>query len=320
MRSWYRFNLLRRDASWWFSRMRSDAKRDSDARRFLSWLNSDESNAHHMEMMEMVWRLSGELKSDNAVNRVLPLTRPIGSRHPIRRALLAASLVVVTVCASLQFWRLSTSETAFTTLVGEQKEYELPDGSQVFLNTASSIRIRYSGLHRAVFLDHGEAMFSVTKDRWRPFVVNTKFGTATALGTRFDVFLRPSSVQVVIVDGTVGLQPAISSAGESSRIARSGELAVIDASAHVLIGRADLAPILDKRVQHLDFDRVTIADAVAEFNQYSLVALQYDPSIANLKFSGVFKVGDNQAFADSLKATLNLTSTSRNGQTILIKR
>jgi transmembrane sensor len=53
------------------------------------------------------------------------------------------------------------------------------------------------------------------------------------------------------------------------------------------------------------FESDTLAAAAAEMNRYSNVRLVVDdPLIAKLKLSGVYRVGDNEAFAHSVAQLL----------------
>jgi transmembrane sensor len=55
------------------------------------------------------------------------------------------------------------------------------------------------------------------------------------------------------------------------------------------------------------FDKEELAQAVEEMNRYSTAKLAVDPDIAGLKVSGMYRVGDNSAFARSLAKLLPIT-------------
>jgi transmembrane sensor len=50
-----------------------------------------------------------------------------------------------------------------------------------------------------------------------------------------------------------------------------------------------------------------LSQAADEMNRYSTAKLAVDPSVAGLKVSGVYRVGDNSAFAHSLTKLLPVT-------------
>ena len=72
----------------------------------------------------------------------------------------------------------------------EVKKIDLPDGSEVWLNANSHIRISddFQNLkQRNVYLDEGEAFFKVKRNVNRPFIVFTKSVRTQVLGTSFNI-------------------------------------------------------------------------------------------------------------------------------------
>lgn len=72
--------------------------------------------------------------------------------------------------------------------LGSVSEWNLPDGTVIFLNSGSEIKysVNDKKTPREVFLT-GEAWFEVEKDKKRPFVVHTPFYDVQVTGTRFNV-------------------------------------------------------------------------------------------------------------------------------------
>ena len=84
-------------------------------------------------------------------------------------------------------------------------QFSLPDGTTGWLNSNSSIK--YGGnfkINRQLNLD-GEAFFDVTKDKKKPFQVETDEMIVTALGTRFNIasYQNENIVEVVLEEGEV---------------------------------------------------------------------------------------------------------------------
>ncbi len=88
---------------------------------------------------------------------------------------------------------------------GVKSQILLPDGTHVWLNSASSISYfqRFSDSERLISL-RGEAYFEVVKDKKRPFRVKSGNTTTTALGTSFNInAYDTSSIQISINTGIV---------------------------------------------------------------------------------------------------------------------
>ena len=95
------------------------------------------------------------------------------------------------------------SKTLFATTIREKKQITLPDGSTVYMNGGSKLKIQSSQFNkeqREVWLDEGEAFFQVTKNPQRPFIVHSRNLTTVVKGTSFNVKayhqLNESSVMV----------------------------------------------------------------------------------------------------------------------------
>src|SRR5690606_6994409 len=93
--------------------------------------------------------------------------------------------------------------------LGEVLRVPLPDGSVVTLNSQSAVDVDFGKDARQLTLRHGEALFDVTKDHRRPFVVIAGDARVTAVGTSFSVLREKDlGVQVVVREGVVKVDEA----------------------------------------------------------------------------------------------------------------
>lgn len=85
----------------------------------------------------------------------------------------------------------------------------LSDGTQVWLNAESEIRypIQFTGDKRVVYLE-GEAFFTVTPDKEKPFIVVSPKASVSVLGTEFNLraYADEGNVQTTLVTGSVIMQ------------------------------------------------------------------------------------------------------------------
>tara|TARA_B100001094_G_scaffold286222_1_gene300825 strand:- start:194 stop:1075 length:882 start_codon:yes stop_codon:yes gene_type:complete len=91
----------------------------------------------------------------------------------------------------------------FTTKPGESLSLLLPDNSKAILNSGSSIIYKkgFNASHRTLYLE-GEAYFEV-QNLTLPFIVKTKHGEITVLGTAFNVRSRNDGFEVGVNYGQV---------------------------------------------------------------------------------------------------------------------
>ncbi|MRT93721.1 FecR family protein [Ancylomarina sp. 16SWW S1-10-2] len=102
-----------------------------------------------------------------------------------------------------------TQKAKYNTLIvgrGEEYQLALADGTQVWLNSESSLRypVKFTGKNRRVELS-GEAYFEVTHNAKKPFIVNTQEMNIEVLGTSFNVsaYADDATVHATLVEGKV---------------------------------------------------------------------------------------------------------------------
>lgn len=96
--------------------------------------------------------------------------------------------------------------STISTPKGGQYEVVLPDGTKVWLNSASSIQFptTFTGKERNVSLK-GEAYFEVTKNKAMPFKVKTDLQEIEVLGTHFNIMAydNENTIQTTLLEGSV---------------------------------------------------------------------------------------------------------------------
>lgn len=127
----------------------------------------------------------------------------------------AASLILFVLCLGLYYKsNLMRSEPQVSSLrevtakAGQKIRFALPDGSEVVLNSGSTIRyhLAFDDTIRKVLLK-GEAYFSVVKNAKKPFIVETTHTSVRVLGTKFNVSDYPdeSHSTVTVESGRVAV-------------------------------------------------------------------------------------------------------------------
>lgn len=104
-------------------------------------------------------------------------------------------------------WSGSGKVNTLSTVRGQQYRVVLPDGSKVWLNSASSITYptSFSGMQNRAVKLIGEAYFEVAKDRSRPFIVKTGKQEVEVLGTHFNVnsYNDEKATRTTLLEGSV---------------------------------------------------------------------------------------------------------------------
>jgi len=94
--------------------------------------------------------------------------------------------------------------TEYATQTGSTQTIILADGSEVLLGARSTMNVReFLGEERVVYLEKGEALFTVKKDKNRPFIVVSGDTRIQVLGTKFNVNKAEKNLKVSLLEGRV---------------------------------------------------------------------------------------------------------------------
>jgi transmembrane sensor len=283
---------IKAEAAAWIARLHADDRDEHDEAAFKLWLGQSPDHASAFEAVTAVWDLADGISVAD-----LPAKEPAKFK---RRSLLAGVATLAAAGAVFAVWDAAFAGV-YETDVGEQKHVVLSDGTQVFLDTNTKIRERFSRAVRNVELERGRADFRVKPDLNRPFVVEAAQQKIVAPATTFDVRRDDEKVSVVLLDGqaTVVL-------GRHKRIALSkGERLVATAAAPPNIDKPNLASLTAWQTGQAIFDSETLGQACAEMNRYTSEQIVLnDPAVSKFRLSGVYRVGDNEAFARSVSRLL----------------
>jgi transmembrane sensor len=115
-------------------------------------------------------------------------------------AIAASVLVAVMIVLPEQ-----AAPTLYHTEIGAHQLVTLHDGSEVLLGGKSTLRVQYSDNVRQIYLDAGEALFTVAKDKARPFIVTAGETNVVAVGTQFNINRAVEVVVVSVVEGIVNV-------------------------------------------------------------------------------------------------------------------
>lgn len=309
-------------AAEWYVELDEPAHSAELRRRFFGWLKQ---SPQHIEEFLAVSQLEKAISKPSAsITEILrevktcvrrpavPLFTDAAADHRIaqpvprnrwRRAAWAAAAGIAALAVIL-LTRLPLSDapaTVHRTALGEQRSIALGDGSIVTLNTLSEVVVRFDDDARRVSLLKGEAMFDVTHDATRPFVVNAGPASVDVVGTKFSIYRKGDSTQVAVIEGTVS---ARSSGEPGSHIElHGGEGAVFSGSGEISREVTfDVERAVAWTERRLVFDNARLADVASEFNRYNRLQLRIDDSgLAERQITTVINAHDVRALVGFLK-------------------
>lgn len=172
---------------------------------------------------------------------------------------------------------------------GRQFRLQLPDGTKVWLNAASSIRYptAFAGAERKVEVT-GEAYFEVASNANMPFRVNVNNrANIEVLGTSFNVssYENEESISTTLIEGTVRVSVE---AGSRSAVLKPGQQASIQQGSNDLavVNDVDTDKIIAWKNGYFNFGKATLPEVMRQLERWYDIETVYEKGIPETKFVG----------------------------------
>lgn len=322
---------VREQAAEWFVAFDSNEVSDAGKRRFLKWLKqSPENIKEFLQISALNAEIGGCALLDREVDELIAAARadaiafeaaagssgrepmPAEDQRPrsAKRAWVsAAAAVLVAVYTGYWLWPEPDvlPRQIYSTELGEQRSITLDDGSVVSLNTLTQVEVLFDGAERRVRLVAGEALFDVTKDAARPFIVDAGSMHLTVVGTRFNVYKQADAAILTVVEGEVaveapllestdGLSPATDT--EFSALAGHRVSVTANGASMTEAGESLMEESTAWTERKFIFRKQPLATVVREFNRYNRLKLFVDDSeLGGRLVDGTFKTHDTELLA-----------------------
>jgi ferric-dicitrate binding protein FerR (iron transport regulator) len=178
-----------------------------------------------------------------------------------------------------------------TTPKGRQFQLTLPDGTQVWLNAASSLRYPtvFTGMERKVEVT-GEAYFEVAKNIKIPFRVNVNNkAEIVVLGTHFNVsaYENEKSLNTTLLEGRVSIQA--NQKIQPNVILQPGQQAQINqqtATGIKVVNEVDVDKVMAWRNGVFNFEGATLDEVMKQLERWYDIEVVYEKGIPNTTFFG----------------------------------
>ncbi len=245
----------------------------------------------------------------------------------------------------------------YVTDIGEYQKHILEDGSTLWLNSNSKVKVDYTEGYRRIALLTGEAHFEVEKDTTRPFEVYANNKLVRALGTAFSVQKLKDSIEVVVSEGTVELavvdevlvlnpddistasdiESTVAINNEPAKVAKhlgklsAGQSMTIPTVTSARIeGEGNHVVYLDqgevgRKLSWLDgklvFAGETLAEVVTEISRHTSMEIDIpDPELRKLRIGGHFETGETDKLFNILESGFGIEVNKINGEHVELLR
>lgn len=214
-----------------------------------------------------------------------------------------AAVIAITLLGSYFFTKFTKGDksVAMQTIFvpsGQRINLTLADGTNVWLNANTKLEYptQFAGKNRSVKLE-GEAFFDVSKDKNRPFIVETKKWSVQVLGTQFNIeaYSDRDEFETALLKGSVNIfkndLPAVNfNLKPDTKFIQTGN-------------KAEVVKIDDLAVYRwkeglICFKDETLDGIMTEFEKYyGFKVIIKNDNLSNLHFTGKFRQSDGIDYA-----------------------
>lgn len=317
---------IKQAAARWYMRMREAAPDAPERTTFEVWLLSDRRHQAAYQLIEST------MDDFSSTERLKDLSNALSQKQYFEQSArrkklskLGSGLAVMLLCVGLGFigrtqyqtWQAAPLSTQVqTTAVAQIAKRTLDDGSVITANANSALEIVFYRHQRLVKLTRGEAIFEVTKDPERPFVVETQQAKVTVLGTRFAVNQLSKKVRISVDHGRV--QVARADDAEKTLILRDGEVAeIMQDAAPLKVNRyaADSFSFTSGRIVFDQADMFEVAETLSRYRQQSVTAMFFGDHTP--KVNAVLKTAEIEDFIHTLPRSVPVTLKTRENALVI---
>lgn len=336
-------------AHYWRQRLGPHFQMETAPEEFIQWIHEDERHQaafdrsitldhalYHLKVSDIN---SQYMKPSMVEQRIklMDAARALLERVRIEKQVAVPAMVIV-IALVFFIWRwptapLSPSDTfipvTYATNHAERRTILLSDGTSVQLDAGSILDFVISDTERKAELREGTALFLVSKDASRPFIVRANMLTATVLGTVFQVRNNGDMRRVSVSEGSVRVSfPQVIEQKPSSLISNVvlSEGEQVSASPNTGIGKAkaiDPSHIGDWQSNKISYEQGTLSEIVADANRYSSHEIYIaDPALYAITHTvtGTFKTDDIEGLLAMLELSFPVAFVRDNGLIAVTKK
>lgn len=264
-----------------------------------------------------------------------PPAPPAAARPVVRRRALSHALAAVLTLGVLgggwlgwgQWQQQPTFSRDYATQRGQNLAAELPDGSQLLLDTATQASVTLYRNRREVRLPEGQVLFQVQGNAAQPFDVLAGAARVTVVGTHFTVRYTPGlqgeqAVQVAVLEGRVRVARADDLTGAQAVELTPGQTVSTDAQGQPgAVTAQPTSAMAAWRQRRLDFDNVPLGRVLDELGRYGETGLRIrDAAVARMPVTASVDLQQLGSFARGLQDVLPVRLVRGEDSTEIVAR
>ena len=291
-----------REAAHWLMRLGSTHASDADISACNRW-RAD--NAEHERAWQRAQRLN---KTFGLIPHDIGMATLDRHTHVSRRtAFKTLAMLLVASPVAWASWNAAPVvrwRSDYRTAAGEQREWQLADGSHLWLNTASALDQRLTPTEHELWLREGEMYVHAAHQHPPSLSIKTRLGQLHVdPSSQLSVRITDQHCIVDVVAGQVSIQPA---APQASHV-RLGACQQATFDANTIYPLRSIAAHDPEWLRGtLSAEAMRLDHFVAELARYRPGVIRCDPRIAALELSGTFQLDNTDSILRALPTLLPL--------------
>lgn len=294
------------------------------------WIKAEEANRKHYNDFKLLWDVSRVFAAASSLdeeaqwqkfkNRISSPAKlaPVRKMWSFQWLKVAAMVIFMAGAAAIAYMIFNQNEikTVAVNSLGQVITDTLPDKSVITLNKNSTLDYpeKFKGDNRTVSLK-GEAFFSVTPNKSKPFIIHVNDVTIKVVGTSFNVKSINGNTEVIVETGIV-------------EVIRDNEKIDLHPNEKILVKKEDSTLTKEKeqgalynyyRTKEFECDNTPLWQLVQALNQaYDVNIVIERKELRNLPLTTSFNNESLDHILDIIRQTFNI-SVTKTGNEIILK-
>ncbi|QKF73334.1 sigma factor regulatory protein, FecR family [Aliarcobacter faecis] len=289
----------------YFFTCKKDGFTKNQEKEFLFWIDENIEHKKAFEKLERLQLLCSSLSKSTKERISQEVHQSIKSRKALKKTnllkivasvifILGATLFTINEYLNFGIKHIYTSNK-------ELRDIVLPDGSKVILDAKTKLDIKYYSDKREVNISEGKALFEVSSNPNKPFIVNADMIKVEVLGTNFEVKNEKDKIAVDVISGKVKVEQNKNDEFQQLAILTQGKHISFDKqSSKTVLKDIDIKNIASWKDGVLFFQDYSLQKAIDEFKKYKDIDIVIQKDIQKYSISGSFGIDDIDKFIFAL--------------------
>lgn len=293
--------FILKEARYWLSSEQEGLDIYSN-KEFLSWLNTSLEHKQifekEKEFRNKIFSLSSKEKEKISEQTKQELKRERAFKN-IKILIPLAACILITFVFLFKPKEIHT-QNFFTE--NKIQKLQLSDKSKILLDAKTKIKVSFSKEKREVFLEEGRALFKVSSNKNRPFLVRSDSIVVHVVGTKFEVSKEKEKVNISVLEGAVAIRYGKDEYSKIITHLEKGDILDISNFGKINnLEKVSLSKISNWKDERLVFSQSSLNEVIKEFSKYTNKKIKlylYDPM--QYPISGEFGLYDIDKFLEYL--------------------